>query len=63
VTSGALVNDDILVGFAAPPQGSATNEIDMLCENRMPIGCAIGNRVGFVCALHQPERVTKAEGK
>ncbi|WP_298241679.1 SRPBCC family protein [uncultured Bradyrhizobium sp.] len=63
MTSGALVNGDILVGFAAPPQGSATKEIDMLCENCMPIRRAVGNRVGFARALRQPARVTKAKGK
>jgi hypothetical protein len=58
-----LINGDILVGFAAPPQGSATKEIDMLCENSMPFGWAVGNRVGFAGVLRQPERVTKAKGK
>jgi len=53
---GALVNEDILVGFAAPPQGSATNEIGMLCENSMPIGWAVGIRVGFGGTRHQSAR-------
>ncbi|WP_247560087.1 SRPBCC family protein [Bradyrhizobium sp. 138] len=63
MTSGALVNGDILVGFAASLQGSATNEIDMLCENCMPIGGAIGNRVGFAGTRRQSERVRKTKGK
>ncbi|WP_339027497.1 SRPBCC family protein [Bradyrhizobium symbiodeficiens] len=61
--SGALVNGDILVGFAGPPQGSATNEIDMLCENSMPMEWAFGNRVGSARAIRQLERATKVKGK
>nr|WP_244643115.1 SRPBCC family protein [Bradyrhizobium symbiodeficiens] len=61
--SGALVNGGIVVGFAAPPQDSATKEIDMWCENPLPTGWAVGNRVGFARAPRQPERVTKAKGK
>lgn len=35
----------------------------MLCENSMPFGWTVGNRVGFAGMLDQPERVTTAKGK
>ena len=35
----------------------------MLCESWMPIGWAVGNRVGLARAIRQLERATKVKGK